>query len=160
MTFVTDKSVQPALESFRQFDSDTQLALLWYGYLDIKDQLNPGEGISVTSPATAVYDHIKALPQEQQLQAQRDLLTGQTSTGDSSIVNAYNALASNARIEVWLQLARGMESSEIIQVPQDYQLPESTEQFTNQIKGLDFEQRINFMQSAVLNMGSSNMSNN
>ncbi|MDX2230042.1 MAG: orange carotenoid protein N-terminal domain-containing protein [Leptolyngbyaceae cyanobacterium bins.349] len=149
MTYATDNTTNDALKQFRQFDADTQLGLLWFGYLDLKDQLQPGEGPSVSEPARALYDQIAALPQEEQLQAQRDIVNGI----DASHTHLYDALASSAKLEVWLMLAQGMEQGRIIQLGADYKLPESTNNFANQIKQLDFEQRINFMRSAVVDMG-------
>lgn len=149
MTYTRNTTTEEALNQFRRFDADTQLAILWYGYLDLKDQLQPGPGPSVTEPAKALYDQIAALPQEQQLQAQRDIVCGNS----SSFTRAYDALASSARIEVWLLLAQGMEQGRVIQVPSDYTLPESTKDFTNRIKQLDFEERINFTRSTVVDMG-------
>ncbi|MBW4564358.1 MAG: Orange carotenoid protein [Mojavia pulchra JT2-VF2] len=149
MTYATDNTTTEAVNEFRRFDADTQLGLLWYGYLDLKEQLNPDPGFSVTQPATTLYDQIAALPQEQQLQAQRDIVSG----NESSFTQTYNALASSARLEVWLLLAQGMEQGNVIQVSSDYKLPESTNDFVNRIKQLEFEQRINFMRSAVVDMG-------
>jgi hypothetical protein len=145
MTYTIDERTRPALEAFQRFDVDTKLALLWYGYLDIKDQLKPAPPQSVEVPGKAVFDNIQVLSPEEQLQAQRDLLQGSA----SQISSAYNALSRNARLEVWLLLAQGMEDGSIIQVPSDYKLPSETDQFTAEIKKLDFEQRINFMLSAV-----------
>lgn len=147
--YTTDTNTKQALDTFQSFDADTRLALLWYGYLDIKDQLQPAPGASVTVPATAIYDGIKALSKEEQLQAQRDIIDRQNSTYSQQ----YTALASSAQIELWLLLAQGMERGEVIQVPGDYKLPAETKEFTNQIQQLDFEQRINFMRSAVVEMG-------
>jgi Orange carotenoid protein, N-terminal len=144
MTYTVDQSTRSALEAFQRFDVDTQLALLWYGYLDIKDELNPAPPPSVEAVGQAVFDQIKELSHQEQLQAQRDLLQG---TGEIS--RAYNALSPNARLEVWLLLSRGMEEGSIIQVPSDYQLPAETDEFTAMIKQLDLEQRINFMLSVV-----------
>lgn len=149
MTYATDKITTQSLDTFQHFDVDTQLAVLWFGYLDIKDQLQPGEGPSVTVPATALFDEIKALPSEQQLQAQRDLVT----RNETHVSQAYGALASSAKLELWLLLAQGMEQGSIVQVPSNYKLPSETDEFVNQIKQLDFEQRINFMRSAVVEMG-------
>lgn len=149
MTYTRNTTTEEALKQFRGFDADTQLAILWYGYLDLKDQLKPAPSLSVTEPAKALYDKIAALPQEQQLQAQRDIVCGNS----SSFTQAYDALASSARIEVWLLLAQGMEQGKVIQIPSDYNLPESTQDFTNRIKQLDFEERINFTRSAVVDMG-------
>lgn len=145
MTYTVDERTKPALERFQRFDVDTQLALLWYGYLDIKDQLKPAPPQSVEVPGKAVFDQIQNLSPQEQLQAQRDILKG----GSSPINRAYLSLSPNAKLEVWLLLAQGMEDGTIIQVPSDYQLPAETNQFTEMIKSLEFEQRINFMLGVV-----------
>jgi hypothetical protein len=46
-----------------------------------------------------------------------------------------------------------MEKGTVIQVPSNYQLPAETQQFVNKIKQVDFEERLNFMRSAVIEMG-------
>ncbi|MBE9019865.1 Orange carotenoid protein, partial [Chroococcidiopsidales cyanobacterium LEGE 13417] len=38
-------------------------------------------------------------------------------------------------------------------VPSDYEPPAETNEFVEQIKQLEFEQRLNFMRSAVVEMG-------
>ncbi len=149
MTYTVDESTRPALETFRRFDVDTQLGILWYGYLDIKDQLTPAPPQSVESLAKAVFDKIQNLSHQEQLQAQRDIINGAA----SDISQAYNALSPNAKLDVWLLLAQGMENGTIIPVPSDYQLPSETDEFTAMIQNLDFEQRVNFMLSAVQRMG-------
>ncbi|UBF27500.1 Orange carotenoid protein [Kovacikia minuta CCNUW1] len=149
MTYTVDKTTQEALNAFKQFDVDTQLALLWFGYLDIKDQLQPAPPNSVAEPANAVFDQIKALPQEQQLQAQRDI----ANCANTPVSRAYGAQSANGKLQVWLSLAQGMEEGTIINLPEGYQLPSETNNFVNQVKGLSFEQRINFSLSAVEAMG-------
>lgn len=141
MTYAVDETTKPALESFQHFDVDTQLALLWFGYLDLKDQLNPTPPESVEAIAKAVFDKFLDLSPEEQLQAQRDIVNGAS--------QAYNSLSPNAKLDVWLLLAQGMEDGTIIQVPSDYQLPAETDEFVASIKNLEFEQRVNFMLSAV-----------
>lgn len=150
MTYATDERTQKAIEQFRGFDVDTQLALLWYGYLDLKDQLESETNQpSVQDTAAALYDQIRALPQEQQLQAQRDIASG----ANTDISRAYTALHSSPKLELWVRLARGMENGEIIQLPSDYELPQQTKGFVHTIKGFDFSQRIDFSRSIVLEMG-------
>lgn len=151
MTSTTDNTTIKAVETFRRFDVDTQLALLWFGYLDLKDKLNPAPPASAQAPAEAVLHQIEALPHEQQLQAQRDILTG----ADTPITRAYASMNSSGRIDVWLRLAQGMESGTIIPMPSDYKLPAETDEFTAQIKQLEFEQRVDFMVKAVMQMGHS-----
>ncbi|MBE9036164.1 orange carotenoid protein N-terminal domain-containing protein [aff. Roholtiella sp. LEGE 12411] len=149
MTYTIDESTRPALETFKRFDVDTQLGILWFGYLDLKEQLTPAPPNSVESPAKAVFDLIQNLSPQEQMQAQRDLINGAA----NNISQAYNALSPNAKLDVWLMLAQGMDNGTIIQVPSDYQLPAETDEFTAQIKKLEFEQRVNFMLSAVQVMG-------
>ncbi|MBD2678317.1 MULTISPECIES: orange carotenoid protein N-terminal domain-containing protein [Nostoc] len=144
MTYTVDEKTRPALETFRRFDVDTQLAILWFGYLDIKDQLQPAPPESVEVPGKAIFDQIQALSKEQQLQAQRDLLTGANDIG-----RGYKQLIPNSRLVVWLLLAQGIENGSIIGVPSDYQLPSDTNELRAQINDLDFEQRISFLLTAV-----------
>jgi hypothetical protein len=149
MTFATDDKTKQAVEQFRGFDVDTQLGLLWFGYLDIKEQLIPANQTSAQQTASAEYDAIKAMDHEQQLQAMRDIATG----ADSDISHAYKSLSSSAKMDVWLRLSQGMEEGVIIPMPSDYQPPENTKQFTDTITSLEFEKRIDFMRSIVMEMG-------
>lgn len=147
--YATDDQTKRALELFFSYDTDTQLALLWYGYQDIKDELNPDPPSSSDTPSQSFYHRIQELPQEQQLQIQRELLSG----GNSEFSQEYTAMSSSGRMEVWLLLGQGMEDGSIIGFPSDYQLPQQTEEFTNAIAGNDLEKRIDFMRSAVMEMG-------
>lgn len=149
MTFATDDKTKKALETFTSFDDDTQLALLWYGYLDIKGQLTPANATATQEVAGTLYHEIVALPQEDQLKVQREIVSG----ADTQVSHAYRALASSAKLDLWLRLAQGMEEGTIITVPDSYELPENTHEFVNEIKQLDFEQRLNFMRSLVQEMG-------
>ncbi|MGG6270448.1 orange carotenoid protein N-terminal domain-containing protein [Leptolyngbya sp. AN03gr2] len=149
MPYNHSENTQRALSMFQQYDIDTQLALLWYGYLDIKDELNPAPPPSADTLAKTIYGEIKALSQDEQLQAQRDILSG----AESQFGKSYSALSNSARIEVWLLLGQGMESGEIINVPSDYKLPEQTHEFSDFISGLSFEERVEFMQAGVQGMG-------
>ncbi len=149
MTYTIDETARPALENFQSFDVDTQLALLWFGYLDIKDKLTPAPPQSVEVPGKAVFERIENLSSQEQMQAQCDIING----ADTEISRGYNALSPNAKLEVWLLLAQGMEKGTVIQVPSDYKLPAETDKFTAMIKKLEFKQRINFMLNAVQAMG-------
>lgn len=148
-TFTSDSETRESVQQFLRFDPDTQLALLWFGYLDIKDQLEPKNQTSAQDTAAALYDQIVALPKEQQLQAQRDIVSG----ANSDISRAYTALSSSAKLDVWLRLARAMEDGTVTQVPSDYELPAETNDFVNKVKGLDFEKRIDFTRSVVFEYG-------
>lgn len=149
MTFATDETTKQALEKFRGFDADTQLGLLWFGYLDLKDKLTPANQTAAQDTAGALFDQFLTMPHDQQLQAQRDIVSG----ANSPISHTYSSLSSSGKLDVWLRLAQAMEDGRVIPVPSDYQPPAETNEFVEQIKQLDFEQRINFSRSAVIEMG-------
>ena len=109
MTYTAEEATKPALESFKQFDVDTQLALLWFGYLDLKEQLQPAPPERIEVPAKAVFDKFLNLSKEEQLQGQRDIINGAA----NEISQAYNALSANSRLDVWLMLAQGMDNGTI-----------------------------------------------
>lgn len=150
MTYMTLDKVRQPLNKFAEFDTDTKLALLWYGYLDLKKDLeNAAPASDVEVLGNAVFDRVKALSPEEQLQVQRDIAEQK----DTPISREYGALSPAGALEFWLLLAKGMESGSIITVPEDYNLPESTNEFVEMIKQLDFEERVNFTRNAIAPMG-------
>jgi len=149
MTYATDDTTKKSVETFQQFDADTQLGLLWFGYKDIKDQLQPANETSAQDTAEALFNQIQSLSKEEQLQAQRDI----ANRANNDISRAYSSLSSSGKLDIWLRLAQGMDKGTVIQVPSDYELPTETKDFVDTIKQLDFEQRIDFMRSAVVEMG-------
>ncbi len=149
MTFASDDATKQSVEAFQRFDVDTQLGLLWFGYKDIKDQLTPANSTSAQATAGAVFDQIQQMSKEEQLQAQRDI----AGRADTDISRTYSSLSSSGKLDVWLRLAQGMDKGTIIQVPSDYELPSETQEFAAKVTKLDFEQRIDFMRSAVIEMG-------
>ncbi|MBE9193304.1 Orange carotenoid protein [Gloeocapsopsis crepidinum LEGE 06123] len=149
MTYATDDTTKKSVQKFQQFDADTQLGLLWFGYKDIKDQLQPANETSAQDTAEALFNQIQSLSKEEQLQAQRDI----ANRANNDISRAYSSLSSSGKLDLWLRLAQGMDKGTVIQVPSDYELPAETKDFVDTIKQLDFEQRIDFMRSAVVEMG-------
>lgn len=149
MTYATDDTTKKSVEAFQRFDVDTQLGLLWFGYKDIRDKLQPANQTSAQETAEALFNQIQAMSQEEQLQAQRDI----AGKANSDVSRAYSSLSSSGKLDVWLRLAQGMDNGTIIQVPSDYELPSETQEFVDSVTKLDFEQRIDFMRSAVVEMG-------
>ncbi|HHP7243534.1 MAG TPA: orange carotenoid protein N-terminal domain-containing protein [Elainellaceae cyanobacterium] len=149
MTYITDEAVKQPLESFQGFEVDTQLALLWYAYIEIKGSLTPSPTNDVEGVASVAFNRIKAMSKDDQLKAQRDIV----SKANTEISREYGVLSPPAKLEVWLLLAQGIENGTIIDVPSDYQVPSEANEFLNQFKNLDFEQQINFIRNAVANLG-------
>lgn len=150
MTYTTLDSIQQPLNEFKKFDTDTKLALLWYGYLDIKENLDPNPANDVEVLGNALFNKVKDLSEEEQLQAQRDVVE----SNGTDLSKEYGALSSSGALEFWLLLAQGMESGTIITVPEDYSLPEETNDFVGMVKDLDFEERVNLTRNIVTGMGS------
>ena len=149
MTYTTVDSVKGPLEKFNKFDADTKLALLWYGYLDLKEDLQPNPNNDVEAIGNAVFDQIKMLSKDEQLQAQRDVVNA----AGTQLCKEYGALSTSGMLEFWLLLAQGMEEGTIIDFPGDYELPEETNDFVESVKELDFEEKVNFTRNAVAQMG-------
>lgn len=149
MTYMTVESVKHPLHLFQQYDVDTQLALLWLGYLDIRKDLTPSPDYKTESMASSLFDQFKAVSADEQLQGMRDI----ASHADTPISRAYGALSPSAKLDIWLMLAQGMQDGTIVAYPDNYQLPSATSEFTTAIQNLDFEQRINFVRNAIADMG-------
>ena len=149
MTYITDNAIKQPLELFNSYDVDTQLALLWLGYLDIKSSLNPSPDYKTENIASKLFDRFKNSSHDEQLKAMRDIAGKENTT----ISREYAALSPSAKLDIWLMLAQGMEDGTVVGYPDDYNLPESTQEFTNAVKQVDFEQRINFVRNAVVDMG-------
>jgi Orange carotenoid protein, N-terminal len=148
-SFATSDKAKQAVQAFQDFDVDTQLALLWFGYLDIKEKLTPANSNASQTTAEAVFNRILAMSKEEQLQAQRDI-AGHANT---EISHLYGGLDPSAKLDVWLRLAQGMDDGRIIGMPEGYELPQNTKQFVDMVTSLEFEQRIEFTRTAVYNMG-------
>jgi len=140
-----------AVQGFQGFDADTQLALLWFIYEELKGSLTPKGGPDTSGfvIAQGIVDRIQQLPQEQQLQAQRDVVSGRA----SEFGNAYGDFNSSNRLAFWYLLAQGMENGQIVNVPSDYRLSGDAQGFFNAIKGLEFNDQITFMRNVVSCIG-------
>ncbi|WP_081942892.1 orange carotenoid protein N-terminal domain-containing protein [Myxosarcina sp. GI1] len=118
-------------------------------YLDLKENLDPAPASDVDTLGHTLFDKVKAMSSEEQLQVQRDIVESK----DTPISHEYGALSSSGELEFWLLLAQGMEKNTIINLPDDYVLPEKTNNFVEMIKELDFEERVNFTRNAIEPMG-------
>lgn len=152
MTFTNIRNNQAeAVRAFQQFGVDDQLALLWYLYTDMRDQITPSPNSNETGfdIAKSWYDRLKQMSQEQQLQAQREI----AGRKETEISREYGALDSSTKLMFWYLLGRGIDSGEIVAVPSNYQMSNSAQQFLNEAKQMDFNDQITFARSVVLPMG-------
>lgn len=152
MTFAQQKgNIDQSLSTFRGLSVDTQLAFLWFVYTKMGESITPAApGAAEPDIADGLYNQVKELSQEEQLQVQRDILQ-QTST---PITREYGALSNNTRLLFWYRLAQGMEEGTIIPMPENYQLADEAKNLLAALETMDFNQQITFLRKVVEPSGS------
>jgi hypothetical protein len=144
--------ISQALQAFRSLNVDDQLALLWFVYTKMGDSITPAApGRAGVEIADGLFDQVKVLSHDEQLQVQRDLL----SNADTLISREYGSLSDNTKLLFWYRLAQGMESATIVPMPPNYELNGEAKALLAAIEAADFEQQITFLRDAVEPTGAS-----
>lgn len=152
MTYVTSNIAPEQVKAFQALEVDQQLALFYFVYKKMGDTVTPAApGASKASPeiAEGLLNQVKELSFDNQLQLQRDLITGK----DTVITREYAALSDTTKLLFWYLLAQGMDSNQIIPMPSGYQLSNGANQLLTQIQELGFEKQIAFFRDIVSPMG-------
>jgi hypothetical protein len=152
MTYTTSNSASEIVGAFQTLDADQQLALFYFIYKEMGQAITPAApGASTVSPeiAEGLFNQVKELSQEEQLQLQRGLIKRE----NSQLARQYGALSETTKLLFWYRLAQGMDDGTIIPMPSDYQLSSEAERVFGQIKGLDFAQQITLFRDIVAPMG-------
>jgi len=152
MTYVTSNVAPEQVKAFQALEVDQQLALFYFVYKKMGDTITPAApGASKASPeiAEGLFNQVKELSFDDQLQLQRDLITGK----DTVITREYAALSDTTKLLFWYLLAQGMDSNQIIPMPSGYQLSGEANQLLTQIQELGFEKQIAFFRDIVSPMG-------
>ncbi|PSB56895.1 orange carotenoid protein N-terminal domain-containing protein [Chamaesiphon polymorphus] len=146
-------NVQPEMTStFTALDTDQQLALLWFIYKEIGKSITPAApGASTAAPTIAegLFKQVAEMSHEEQLQIQRDLVEGK----NSLISREYGALSDTTKLLFWYLLAQGMDRTEIIPMPADYQMSEEATQCLTKLQALEHSEQITVLRNLVANMG-------
>ncbi|MBD1851345.1 orange carotenoid protein N-terminal domain-containing protein [Leptolyngbya sp. FACHB-711] len=152
MTYTTSNSSTELVQAFQSLDVDQQLALFYFIYKEMGDSVTPAApAASTVSPeiAEGLFNQVKELSHEEQLQLQRDLVMRK----NSFIAREYGALSDTTKLLFWYYLSQGMDQGTIIPMPANYELSEQANQLFEQIKGLDFGQQITLFRDIVAPMG-------
>jgi hypothetical protein len=152
MTYTTSSAIPELVEQFQNLEVDQQLALFYFIYKEMGHTITPAApGASTASApiAEGLFDQVKDMSYEEQLQLQRDLITGQ----NTLITREYGALSDTTKLLLWYLLAQGMEQRTIIPLPEDYQLTGPADALLNQIKLLEFNQQMTLFRDIVAPMG-------
>ena len=154
MTFTqsNDETITPVVKGFQSLDVDEQLGLFYFIYKEMGGSITPaapGASTVGTDIAEGLFNQIKDMSHEQQLQLQRDLIN----KADNQYTRMYGSMSDTTKLLVWYRLAQGMDNATIIPMPSDYKLSSQAEELLNQIKGLGFEQQITLFRDYVGPMG-------
>ncbi|MEA5603952.1 orange carotenoid protein N-terminal domain-containing protein [Nostoc sp. UHCC 0252] len=151
-TQTSDPTIRQHVEAWQKLGVDQQLALFWFIYKEMGGSITPAApGASTVSPeiAEGLFNQVKELSHEQQLQVQRDLIN----KVDTQISREYGSLGDTTKLLLWYRLSQGMDNGTIIPVPSDYELPSGCKELFGKIQGLGFEQQITLFRDYVSPMG-------
>lgn len=152
MTYTTSNPSSQLVQSFQSLDGDQQLALFWFVYTEMGESITPAApSASTVSPtvAEALFNQVKGMAREEQLQVQRDLVANR----NTQFTREYGALSDTTKLLFWYLLAQGMDNGTIVPMPSDYKLTSEAENLFNQIKKLEFNEQITLFRDIVSPMG-------
>ena len=154
MTFTqsNDETISQAVKAIQSLDVDDQLGWFYFTYKEMGSSITPaapGASTVGTDVAEGLFNQIKEMSHEQQLQLQRDLIN----KADTEYTRMYGSMSETTKLLVWYRLAQGMDSATIIPMPSDYKLSSQAEEVLNQIKGMEFQQQITLFRDYVGPMG-------
>ncbi|MBI4783123.1 MAG: Orange carotenoid protein [Oscillatoriophycideae cyanobacterium NC_groundwater_1537_Pr4_S-0.65um_50_18] len=152
MTYTTSNTASEQLKAFQSLDVDQQLALFYFLYQEMGKSVTPAApGASTVSPevAESLFNQVKDLSFEEQLQLQRDLITGK----NSLLAREYGSFSDTTKLLFWYRLAQGMDAQQVVPLPPEYKLSEQGQQLFGQITGLEFQQQITLFRNIVAPMG-------
>lgn len=152
MTTTNDATINQSLQTWQSLGADEQLALFWFIYKDMGSSVTPAApGASTASDqiAEGLFNQVKELSQEEQLQVQRDLIGGKSTLIDRE----YGSMSDTTKLLFWYRLAQGMESGDIVPMPPDYQLSSQAKELLGQVETIGFEQQITLFRDYVSPMG-------
>jgi hypothetical protein len=152
MTPSTENINSSLISAFVALPTDEQLALLWFIYKEVGKAITPAApGAAKASPeiAEGLFKQVSEMPHEEQLQVQRDLVEHK----NSLISREYGALSSTTKLLFWYLLAQGMDRSEIIPMPEDYQADPQSVELLRQLEQFDHSKQLTILRDFVADMG-------
>ena len=150
MTSSTASAYDQGKEALQALSVDDQLALLWFVYEKLGKSITPAApGASGIEIAQGLFNQVKELSHEEQLQVQRDIASKKNTLHSRE----YGSLSPETKLAFWYFLAQGMENGTIIPMPPNYEFPQAGKDLLAQIEGMEYSQQIDFLRGAVLPMG-------
>lgn len=151
-TQTNDPKVREIVQAIQKLDVDEQLALFYFIYKEMGDSITPAApGASTVSPAIAdgLFNQVKELSHEEQLQLQRDLIN----KADTLHTREYGSMSDTTKLLFWYRLAQGMDANTIIPMPAGYEMSSQSKEIMDKIKPLDFGVQMSLFRDYVAPMG-------
>ncbi|MGB3639837.1 MAG: orange carotenoid protein N-terminal domain-containing protein [Rivularia sp. (in: cyanobacteria)] len=151
-TQTNDPKVREIVQSIQKLGVDEQLALFYFIYKEMGDSITPAApGASTVSPAIAdgLFNQVKELSHEEQLQLQRDLIN----KADTLHSREYGSMSDTTKLLFWYRLAQGMDANTIIPMPAGYEISSQCKELIEKIKPLDFGVQMSLFRDYVAPMG-------
>ncbi len=149
--YTTANDPNQALNVFNSLDTDAQLALLWFVYEQMGDRITPAApGSASPEIANGLYNQVKEVDQQEQLDIMRAIAKCDAS---NQIGREYGSLSANTKLAFWYYLAQGMDSGDIVPMPDDYELSDQGQDLLAALETMGFEEQITFLRDAALGMG-------
>ncbi len=151
-TQTNDPKVREIVQSIQKLGVDEQLALFYFIYKEMGDSITPAApGASTVSPAVAdgLFNQVKELSHEEQLQLQRDLIN----KADTLHTREYGSMSDTTKLLFWYRLAQGMDANTIIPMPAGYEMSSQSKELMDKIKPLDFGVQMSLFRDYVAPMG-------
>jgi hypothetical protein len=147
-----DPKTREIIEGIRKLNVDEQLALFYFIYKEMGDSITPAApGASTVSPAIAdgLFNQVKELSHDEQLQLQRDLINN----ADTVHSREYGSMSDTTKLLFWYRLAQGMDANTIIPMPAGYEISSQSKELIDKVKQLDFSVQMELFRDYVAPMG-------
>ena len=139
-----------AVQALKLLDEDSQLALLWHLFQDIKEQISlGGEEMTGDDVAADLVGQVKQMSADEQLQALRNIVA----EADTDVSETYSSFSEKGKLAFWYLLGQNTESGSTVTFPDDYTLSEPATELLDQLKTLDFQKKVDFLSSTLTNLG-------
>ncbi|NJK33657.1 MAG: SnoaL-like domain-containing protein [Oscillatoriales cyanobacterium SM2_2_1] len=147
---LTADTVPATIARFNQLNTEDQLALIWFAYLEM------GKTITVAAPGAAsmvlaepTLNQIRQMSFKEQTQLMCDL----ANRADTPICRTYAIWSPNIKLGFWYQLGEWMDQKIVAPIPAGYELSANAAAVLKAVQDLESGQQITVLRNMVLDMG-------
>lgn len=147
---LTADVVPATIARFGQLNTEDQLALIWFAYLEMGKSVTPAAlGAAPMQIAENTLNQIKDMSFAEQTQVMYDL----ANHADTPICRTYATWSQNLKLGFWYKLAEWMDQGLVAPIPPGYQLSANASAVLETMRGLEPGQQITVLRNAVVDFG-------